>query len=420
MKLPTNKVTLVLFFLALTLRIFYVCSISPSPLENDALEYRALGVSLSQGKGYVTMSGDPTAFRPPIYPLFLAVISSVAGYNLLWVRIFQAVIGALICVLVYFIATKVFDKKVAILSGSLCCLYPPLIVNVSEIMTETLFTFFLVLGIWLIISKRSLLHLLLCGFVFGLALLTRPFIIFFFPFIFYWLLIHDKYKSTKGIVILLIGILIVLSPWTIRNYLQLNRFVPLSNIGGLALYNSYMVPKKGFGYNSLENVNDEYFKIDNETDKNKYLIEKSIEYIKKNPGKVIKLTAIKALLFVYPFDGYWYPISFGSKYNIFWGLVLCFATLGIVLHFDDKNDEKKIIYFLLISFLIGIIIFYGSPRFRFPIEPLLICFAASAFSRIKKQKSNIFCMIIFLNTTLFIVFRFFNLRGIFDLLRSNI
>jgi 4-amino-4-deoxy-L-arabinose transferase-like glycosyltransferase len=414
-----NKVAISVFFLALTVRILFVISVCHAPLENDAKEYNSLGIFLSQGKGYVNASGEPTAYRPPIYPLFLAVTYSVAGYNLLWVRIVQAILGAGICVFAYFIARTVFDKKTAILSGILCCLYPPLIVNVSEIMTETLFTFFLMLGIWLIISKKSLFNFLLCGFVFGLALLTRSFIIFFFPFLLYWLLIHEKCESKKGIAILLIGMLIVLAPWTIRNYVQLNRFVPLSNIGGLTLYNSYMVPKKGFGYNSLESLNDEYFKINNETDKNKYLIKKTVEYIKENPGKVLQLTAIKVLLFVYPFDGYWHSLSFGSKYNIFWGLVLCFSAIGTVHNFNDKTLDRKIINFLLISFLIGIMIFYGSPRFRFPIEPLLICFAASALVRITKQRVNIFYMIIFMNVALFIVFRYFNLRAIFDVLRSN-
>jgi len=417
--MPKNKVAILIFLLAVTVRIFYVCSISHAPLESDAIEYNSLGVFLSQGKGYVNASGESTAFRPPIYPLFLGAIYSVAGYNLLWVRLLQAVLGAGICVFVYFIATKIFDKEIAILSGVVCCLYPALVVNVSQIMSETLFTFLLVFGIWMIISKDRLLNLMLSGFVFGLALLTRPFIIFFFPFLFYWLVLHDKYKSTKKIAILIIGVLIVLSPWTIRNYTKLNAFVPFSNIGGLALYNSYMVPQKGFGFNSLEGLNDEYFKIDNETDKNKYLIKKSIEYIKENPGKVIQLTAIKVLLFFYPFDGYWHPVSFGSKYNIFWGMVLCFSVLGIVIHFDN-NVDKKLIHFLFISFLIGIMLFYGSPRFRLPIEPFLICFAAGAFIRITKQKLYISFTIMFMNVTLFIMFRYFNLRGIFDFLKSNI
>jgi 4-amino-4-deoxy-L-arabinose transferase-like glycosyltransferase len=419
-KMDKNKVAILIFFLALTVRIIFIFSIHHGPLENDAEEYNRLAIFLSQGKGYVNVDGEPTAYRPPIYPLFLGIIYFVAGYDLLWVRLIQAVIGAGICIFVYFIATKVLDKRAAILTGIFCSLYPPLIVNVSEIMTETLFTFLLVLAIWLIISSKSMLNLLLCGLVFGLALLTRSFIIFFFPFLLYWLLMHDKNKSKKGIVLLFLGILLVLSPWTIRNYLQFNRFVPLSNIGGLTLYNSYMVPEKGFGYNSLESLSDEYFEIDNETDKNKFLVRKSIEYIRKNPWEVIQLTAIKTLLFIYPFDGYWYPIPFGSKYNIFWGLVLCFSAIGIVLHFNDKNVAKKIIDFLLISFLIGIIIFYGSPRFRFPIDPLLIIFAASALTYIAKEKFKIFFMIISINVTFFFVFRYFNFQAIFDFLKSNI
>jgi 4-amino-4-deoxy-L-arabinose transferase-like glycosyltransferase len=277
-----------------------------------------------------------------------------------------------------------------------------------------------VLGIWLIISKDRLLNLMLSGVVFGLALLTRPFIIFFFPFLFYWLVLHGKYKYLKGIAILIIGVLMVLAPWTIRNYSKLNAFVPFSNIGGLALYNSYMVPQKGFGFNSLEGLSDEYFKIDNETDKNKYLIKKSIEYIKENPVKVVQLTAIKVLLSIYPFDGYWYPVSFGSKYNIFWGMILCFSALGIVIHFDDNNSDKKLIHLLFISFLIGIMLFYGSPRFRLPIEPLLICFAASAFIRITEKKSYVSFMIVFMNVMLFIIFRYFNFQSLFDHLRANI
>ena len=181
-----------------------------------------------------------------------------------------------------------------------------------------------------------------------------------------------------------------------------------------------MVPKKGFGFNSLESLNEKYFKIDNESEQNKYLIKKSIEYIKENPGKVIQLTAIKVLLFIYPFDGYWYPVSFGSKYNIFWGMILCFSALGIVIHFDDNNSDKKLIHFLFISFLIGIMLFYGSPRFRLPIEPLLICFAASAFIRITEKKSYVSFMIVFMNVMLFIIFRYFNFQGLFDHLRANI
>jgi 4-amino-4-deoxy-L-arabinose transferase-like glycosyltransferase len=109
-KMLKNKVAILIFIVAAAVRIFYISSVSHAPLENDAKEYNTLGIFLSQGKGYVNASGEPTAYRPPIYPLFLGAIYYVAGYNLLWVRLFQAFMGAAICVFVYFIAIIIFNE----------------------------------------------------------------------------------------------------------------------------------------------------------------------------------------------------------------------------------------------------------------------------------------------------------------------
>jgi 4-amino-4-deoxy-L-arabinose transferase-like glycosyltransferase len=419
-KMLKNKVAILIFIVAAAVRIFYVFSVSYAPLENDAKEYDTLGIFLSQGKGYINVSGEPTAYRPPIYPLFLGAIYFIAGHNLLWVRLFQAFMGAAICVLAYLIAIKIFNEKIATLSGVLCCLYPPLVFDVSQIMTETLFSFLLMLGIWLLISRRGSVNLFLSGFVFSLALLTRPFLVFFLPFVCYWLILRYKNGAPKKMAILIAGILIALLPWTIRNYYRLGTFVPFANVGGLTLYNSYVVPQKGFGFNSLKSIDDEYFEIGNETLRNKYLIRKSIEYVKYNPAKVIQLTAVKMLLFIYPFDGHWYPLSLGSKYNIFWGVILCFSMLGIIIHLDDRDINKKLIIFLFISFVIGIIVFYGSPRFRLPIDPLLICFAAGGFVHFTKKYSYASSLIMVFNVMLFFIFRHFQLQELFHYFKNLI
>jgi len=414
-----KKVAIIIFVLAVTVRLFYALIVTHAPLVNDPKEYDTLGFILSQGKGYVNSLGEPTAFRPPIYPLFLGAIYYIAGHDLIWVRLMQAILGAGICVLVYLIATTIFDKMIGSLSGYLCCCYPPLIVSTSQILTETLFIFLLLLGILLVISRNSYVNLMISGFIFGLALLTRPFLIFFFPFLFYWILLNNKYNSLKAMAILITSILLILSPWTLRNYYRLHSFVPLANLGGLALYNSYVVPKKGFGFISLEGIDDEYYKIKDEPKRNKYLIRKSIEYIRENPIKAIALTKIKLLLFTYPFDGYWYPISFGSKYNVFWGIILWFSALGIAINLRDNDINKKLIYFLFISFLIGIMVFYGSPRFRLPVEPLLICFAASGVIRLSKKNIYASSMIVFINVMLFTIFRYFKLQELFDYLKDR-
>jgi 4-amino-4-deoxy-L-arabinose transferase-like glycosyltransferase len=413
-----KQIAIIIFILALTTRLFYALVFTHAPLSTDSKDYDILALQISQGKGYVNLSNEPTAFRAPVYPLFLGAIYSIAGHDLLWVRLIQALLGGAICVLVYLISTIIFDNITASLSGYLCSFHLPFIINSSQILTETLFTFLLLLSIFLILSSNGYRTLTISGLLFGLTLLTRPFLIFFFPFLFYWLYLKNKYDTFKSITILLISILLIVLPWTIRNYYRLNSFVPLANTGGIALYNSYVVPKKGFGYNSLEGIEDEYYSIKDETSKNKYLISKTVEYIKKNPVTVIKLTFIKLLLFIYPFDGYWYPISFGSKYNIFWGTILWFCSLGIIINLKKNDINMKLIYFLFLSFLIGVMIFHGSPRYRLPLEPLLICFAASGFTFLCKRNIRYVLMIIAVNISFFMIFRYFKLQHLFRILRN--
>ena len=414
----SKKTAIMIFILALFIRLLFVLIFTYAPLETDAKEYDALGYRLSQGKGYVNALGEPTAYRPPIYPIFLGSIYYIAGHDLIWVRLMQAVLGAGICVLVFLIASVIFDRTTAVLSGCLCSFYPPLVVFTSEILTETLFAFLLLLGIFLVISRKSYLNLLISGFTFGLALLTRPFLIFFFPFLFYWIFSNKRYDSLKSLALLFAGVLLTLTPWTLRNFYRLESFVPFANVGGLTLYNSYIVPEKGFGFSSLEGIDQEYYEIKNETEQSRYLVRKSIEYIMRNPIKVIKLTIKKLLLFIYPFDGHWYSISFGSKYNIFWGIILCFSAFGVVINLLDNDINKKLVYFLFISFLFGSMVFYGSPRFRFPIEPLLACFAASGIIRLSRKNIYASSVIVLINVMLFIVFRYFNLQGLFDYLKG--
>jgi 4-amino-4-deoxy-L-arabinose transferase-like glycosyltransferase len=284
-------------------------------------------------------------------------------------------------------------------------------------MTEILFTFLLLLGIFLIIKAETWAHLTITGIVFGMALLTRPFLLFFIPLVLYWITLNSRYKTLKSITVFCIGLFLVLFPWTVRNYIKLDSFVPFANVGGLTLYNSYVVPQKGFGYNSLEDIKDEYYEIKEEAERSKYLSRKSVEYIKENPFEVLKLSFTKLALLVYPFDGYWYSISFGSKYNIFWGIIFSFCLLRIVINLSEVDINQKLLYFLFISFLIGTIVFYGSPRFRLPIEPLLICYAASGIVFLYNKNKLLFSIIISTNALMFFIFRYFELQEFFRILK---
>ena len=118
----------------MAIRLLYVLigTHEPPPCNRCKGLCDTLGIQLSQWKGYVNSLGKPTAFRPPVYPLFLGVIYYVFGHNLIIVQLIQTLLGMGICLLVYFIATIVSDRKVASISAYVCCFYPPLIVNLTN------------------------------------------------------------------------------------------------------------------------------------------------------------------------------------------------------------------------------------------------------------------------------------------------
>jgi len=413
-----KKQILSIFILSLMIRVFFVLTVVHPPLGNDAKDYDVLGYNLSQGRGFINSEGEPTAFRPPIYPLLLGGIYYISGHNLLAVRLVQAFLSATISIFVYFITKMLFRKKTAILSGYLSCLYLPFVANAIEVTTETLFTFFLVLGILVAISEIRINKFLPVGIIFGLSLLTRPFIIFFIPLLLYWIFVCSESTKLKAATLFAIGLLLVIIPWTYRNYDKLDSFIPLSSGGGLALYNAYVVPPKGFGFNSLDKVSEGFYGLRDETERNRYLINKTVQHIKENPLQSIKLTINKILLFIYPFDGYWYNIPFGSKYNMFWGNILVFSIFGIYFGFSNYDTRKKLIYFLFLSFFVGVIIFIGIPRYRLPVEPFLISFAALGIIQMYSKCLFGFYSVVVVNIGLFSIFRYFNLTFFFDYLKS--
>jgi hypothetical protein len=60
--------------LAAAVRFLLLLLWSPE-LSGDALDYDRLAHSLVDGRGYVNARGEPSSFRPPLYPAFVA-----AGY----------------------------------------------------------------------------------------------------------------------------------------------------------------------------------------------------------------------------------------------------------------------------------------------------------------------------------------------------
>lgn len=414
----SGRVVVAIFLLSLAVRLACLTAFPAGPLETDAIDYDTLGWNLAQGHGYTHQAGEPTAFRPPVYPLFLAGVYYAAGHDLEWVRWIQALLGAGICVLVCLTTRRLYDDASAKLAGLLCALYPPLIIATSEILTEILFMFWLGLAVYGIISKSGPGWRFASGLVLGMALMTRPVLVFFLPFLIGWFILVRERRALLSTAAVLGGVLLVALPWTIRNYSHFGAFVPLTTSGGQMLFCCYVLPPQGFGYDAGGLAGEEYTQMADEVSRSRYLSRKTLEYIQQNPLTVAKLTVIKALYLLYPFDGYWHAVSLGSKYNIFWGILLAFSTLGVAVSYRGAGSGMQLVFLLLLSFIVAMLVFQAIPRYRLPMEPFLICLAAGGIRYAWQRKRLMAAALAGINAALFLTFRYMELGRFFDYLKQ--
>ena len=233
-----------IFVIALALRIIAVVGYSNEHkvlTPCDQRDYDKIAIDLVNGKGYIhPYSGLPSSWRAPAYPVFLAIIYKVFGHNYFIVRVIQAIMSALLCVLIFYIGAIAFSRKVGILSAAILAIYIPNILGweytgPNLLLTENLATLLLAVLTLLTVKHRSNIF---SGILIGAIVLTKPFFSF-LPIFFFLVILHKErylFKSAmKKILPVVAGIMIIILPWTVRNYFVHKAFVPITTQGGEGL-----------------------------------------------------------------------------------------------------------------------------------------------------------------------------------------
>ncbi len=146
-------------------------------IENEGVEYARIAENLRNGIGYVgIVSTGPQLVFPPLYPLLIAATSSVTrDYE--WAgRLVSLILGALLPLPVFGIASHLFNRRVGIVAAILASLHPVLVNLSFSVLSEAPYVTLLLTAIYLVV--RALNHpsigpWLLVGGAFGLAHLTR-------------------------------------------------------------------------------------------------------------------------------------------------------------------------------------------------------------------------------------------------------
>jgi len=358
-----------LFLVALTLRVLYILQGHAVP-PLDTPDYDGIARNLLQGRGFIVRGLQ--AWRPPLYPAFLAGIYGLFGYHHLPVKLLQALIGAWMVPVLYWMGREIEGEGIGKIGATLVALYGPLISKANEVMTETVFTFLLaVMGLLLIRGMRrgGYRNEVGGGIVLGLAVLTRPVLLGFIFVLPILGLLWRRVRMVKKMGIASCCALVVVLPWTVRNYMVFRAFVPVSTMGGFVFSRSNSFwpdwkQERAWGVTAAFAE-----EIPSEIERDRYWWREGRRFIRSHPGFYLRLVGEKFLRF-------WYV--FHPRYNFWFGTIAPFAFLGMVW---NVRRERWWPLYGLILFSLGMftLVFYGCARFRLPLEPFLILFAASSF-----------------------------------------
>lgn len=389
-----------LFLIALGIRLFIAVTFFNPPDRADAHSYEEMALSILSGQG-LQIDMHPTSIYMPLYPMFLAAIYFFGGHHYLLVVVAQAILSALMCIIIYFLAKRLFNKPIALLAGLLLCFNLAFIFIPRHFLSETFYSFLLLVSMLFMARYMQTYRtsdILFSGLFLILTTLTRS-LMFLFPFfisVYLAIVLSKKFGvrfALKKISLFLLIFLLPLGIWIMRNYRVHHAFVPLTTLTGESLYACYN-PEQGkiFGKFVYDDVCVSGREIDNEVQRNKYFLDAALKYIRANTDKIPRLVLLKIMYFFSLFD--WEVIDYGV-YNFSFGFILPFMLIGLFLPFVKRyNRGIAVIYLGLLYNLIILLICYASPRLRLPLEPYLILFAASGIYFLWQKSKNKFMYIL--------------------------
>ena len=231
-----------IFLLALVVRLGATAAVGFSTLRfGDASRYLFAATELAQHGRYPDRT-EPYFFRPPAYPLFLVVATLGRTGCIPAAKIANGVLGAFGAVLLALLSIRIFRHRgIAIATGTAAALHPSFVLLSTDVQSEPLFLLFLLLaGLALLNASDgpSPRLALAAGAMLGLAALTRSSALALAPLLAAPLLDRRRPRRIGSTLAgaALLGFLLSLAPWTLRNALRFRELLPVSDAGGVSLY----------------------------------------------------------------------------------------------------------------------------------------------------------------------------------------
>jgi 4-amino-4-deoxy-L-arabinose transferase-like glycosyltransferase len=398
-----------MFGVALLLRVVYVAvvhQIDARP-SSDSIAYDDLGWNLARGMGFQFTGANglyPTA-KAPLLPWLVSLVYRAVGHSYFAALMLQCVIGALVPVLVRALGRGMFGYPVGRTAGWLAVFHPLLVFFSGYLLTENLFCVTVLLALvvsaeWLKTPRPG--RALGVGLLWGLASLTRPTALPLPVVVAAWAwgplgLTVKNTDRTRQVALLFLGVVLALTPWTLRNAIVLREFVPVTTGGGRTLLdaNNAIVwddPTLRGGAISIAEREPwrTRFRNHSETEVDRMASREAIAFglsrFRDWPAAAwAKFTRFWRLHALTGSTGRWFqPGSLPDRMLaaldplFLWSLIMlpC-AAWGLARTFRWSRRHFQLLPFWVIAwFTFGSLVFWGALRLRVPAEPLVMLYAA--------------------------------------------
>ena len=371
--------------------------------DNDDVKFiRSAWTLVATGQYIYHNPGISTVFMMPGLPFSLAFFVRIFGKfgGITGYRVFQAIVQTGSLYLVFLIARKIFNSRVAVAAVIInaLCIADYWVTNL--ILSESLFKFFVLLLVYFsiyAIEEKSTKYYIFGGIAWALGTYFRPTIAT-FPIIILIMWIIMKYSIKEmfkyGTIVVAI-FCIMMSPWWIRNYSVFHKFIPLTLATGNPMlqgtfinYDQTTKATDGLDYSQFKYTGKEYDNNKVEMEMSKYRLK---NLVPKQPLKFLEWYTLGKTFYQIRWPFIWttflgVPFVLAGLWHY---LILIFGVVGAVMFYKDKNKNilGKIISSMVIYFIVVYLPFYAFERYFYPAIPFVIIFAAYGVLNIKDKKS---------------------------------
>jgi hypothetical protein len=421
------RVAAALVVVALLVRIAFVIATPGYVPAHDDRDYDRLACGLATGEGYTRAGpptppedcghsaepGRPTAFRPPGFPMFLAAVYTISeplGVDR-WAaaRVAQALLGTAVVALLGLVAWRLWGRRTGIAALALGAVFAPGVVLGGALLTETLFVALMLAALAAVLADRAAggdrRWLIAAGVLCGLAVLTRSNA----PALLLPLAIavasagERPLRARLGRAAALVGVAaLVVAPWTLRNAVALDAFVPVTTEAGSALAGTYSDEtrhdrdwpgawKPPAHFRELRPVLDPVRR--DEPAEQRALLERSLRYMADNPAYVAEVGGLN-LWRLSGLEGRdWWHFSGrtlslpGWTADVGGVAFLAFLALAAVGVFTAAaRAAPRWLWLMAVLMLASVIFVVGETRFRAPVDAFVVLLAALAVARLVPVK----------------------------------